>query len=103
MLLGRVANHYYAFRAVFLRATMLWQKDDHRSAPRARNGCEADGHLITADAGMGVDSSLPEFRGAEASGLAYPAKPYLYRFGTMTNARRLIYSVSGEGSLSIIA
>jgi hypothetical protein len=34
---------------------------------------EADGLLITAGAGMGVDSGLPDFRGAEGFWRAYPA------------------------------
>jgi NAD-dependent SIR2 family protein deacetylase len=34
---------------------------------------EADGLLITAGAGMGVDSGLPDFRGNEGFWKAYPA------------------------------
>ncbi|MEA3086374.1 MAG: hypothetical protein QOC89_4071 [Paraburkholderia sp.] len=34
---------------------------------------EADGLLITAGASMGVDSGLPDFRGAEGFWRAYPA------------------------------
>lgn len=34
---------------------------------------EADGLLITAGAGMGVDSGLPDFRGNEGFWQAYPA------------------------------
>ena len=34
---------------------------------------EADGLLITAGAGMGVDSGLPDFRGSEGFWKAYPA------------------------------
>jgi NAD-dependent SIR2 family protein deacetylase len=34
---------------------------------------EADGLLITAGAGMGVDSGLPDFRGSEGFWRAYPA------------------------------
>ena len=34
---------------------------------------EADGLLITAGAGMGVDSGLPDFRGQEGFWRAYPA------------------------------
>jgi len=34
---------------------------------------EADGLLITAGAGMGVDSGLPDFRGAEGFWRAYPS------------------------------
>lgn len=33
----------------------------------------ADGLLITAGAGMGVDSGLPDFRGNEGMWRAYPA------------------------------
>ena len=33
----------------------------------------ADGLLITAGAGMGVDSGLPDFRGSEGFWKAYPA------------------------------
>jgi NAD-dependent SIR2 family protein deacetylase len=35
--------------------------------------CEADALLITAGAGMGVDSGLPDFRGIEGFWRAYPA------------------------------
>jgi NAD-dependent SIR2 family protein deacetylase len=34
---------------------------------------QADGVLITAGAGMGVDSGLPDFRGKEGLWKAYPA------------------------------
>ncbi|WP_322049658.1 Sir2 family NAD-dependent protein deacetylase, partial [Paraburkholderia sp. J67] len=34
---------------------------------------EADGLLVTAGAGMGVDSGLPDFRGDEGLWRAYPA------------------------------
>ena len=34
---------------------------------------QADGLLITAGAGMGVDSGLPDFRGAQGFWRAYPA------------------------------
>ena len=34
---------------------------------------QADGLLITAGAGMGVDSGLPDFRGTEGFWRAYPA------------------------------
>src|SRR5438309_5449869 len=34
---------------------------------------DADGLLITAGAGMGVDSGLPDFRGREGFWRAYPA------------------------------
>jgi NAD-dependent SIR2 family protein deacetylase len=39
----------------------------------ARAIAEADGLLITAGAGMGVDSGLPDFRGSEGFWNAYPA------------------------------
>jgi NAD-dependent SIR2 family protein deacetylase len=42
----------------------------HRAAQAIR---EADGLLITAGAGMGVDSGLPDFRGTEGFWNAYPA------------------------------
>lgn len=45
--------------------------DDLRKA--ARWLAEADGLLITAGAGMGVDSGLPDFRGREGFWRAYPA------------------------------
>ena len=34
---------------------------------------DADSLLVTAGAGMGVDSGLPDFRGAEGFWRAYPA------------------------------
>ena len=34
---------------------------------------QADGLLITAGAGMGVDSGLPDFRGAQGFWGVYPA------------------------------
>jgi NAD-dependent SIR2 family protein deacetylase len=47
---------------------------------------EADGLLITAGAGMGVDSGLPDFRGAEGFWRAYPAlKHHRMSFEDMTN------------------
>jgi NAD-dependent SIR2 family protein deacetylase len=39
----------------------------------ARVIAEADGLLVTAGAGMGVDSGLPDFRGTEGFWKAYPA------------------------------
>jgi NAD-dependent SIR2 family protein deacetylase len=35
--------------------------------------CQADGLLITAGAGMGIDSGLPDFRGPQGFWKAYPA------------------------------
>lgn len=47
---------------------------DAESLQRAVNAVrEADGLIITAGAGMGVDSGLPDFRGAEGFWNAYPA------------------------------
>ena len=43
------------------------------NATAARLIDEADGLLIAAGAGMGVDSGLPDFRGAEGFWTAYPA------------------------------
>ena len=39
----------------------------------ARLIAEADGLLVTAGAGLGVDSGLPVFRGNEGMWQAYPA------------------------------
>ena len=47
---------------------------------------EADGLLITAGAGMGVDSGLPDFRGPEGFWRAYPAAKLLgLRFEELAN------------------
>ena len=47
---------------------------------------EADAILITAGAGMGVDSGLPDFRGNEGFWKAYPViKDLGYRFSEMAN------------------
>jgi NAD-dependent SIR2 family protein deacetylase len=49
---------------------------------------EADAILITAGAGMGVDSGLPDFRGVEGFWKAYPViKDLGYRFEDMANPR----------------
>jgi NAD-dependent SIR2 family protein deacetylase len=49
---------------------------------------EADGLLVTAGAGMGVDSGLPDFRGAEGFWRAYPAlKQHRLTFQDMANPR----------------
>lgn len=49
---------------------------------------EADAILITAGAGMGVDSGLPDFRGTEGFWKAYPViKDLGYRFEEMANPR----------------
>jgi len=47
---------------------------------------DADGLLITAGAGMGVDSGLPDFRGAEGFWRAYPAlRHHGFSFEDMAN------------------
>ena len=47
---------------------------------------EADGLLITAGAGMGVDSGLPDFRGADGFWRAYPAlRHHGFSFEDMAN------------------
>ncbi|MDB5781273.1 Sir2 family NAD-dependent protein deacetylase [Caballeronia mineralivorans] len=47
---------------------------------------EADGLLITAGAGMGVDSGLPDFRGPEGFWRAYPAlRHHGFAFEDMAN------------------
>lgn len=48
----------------------LNRDDLHRAAELIR---DADGLLITAGAGMGVDSGLPDFRGTAGFWQAYPA------------------------------
>ena len=49
---------------------------------------EADGMLVTAGAGMGVDSGLPDYRGAEGFWRAYPAlKQQRLTFQDMANPR----------------
>jgi NAD-dependent SIR2 family protein deacetylase len=51
---------------------------------------EADGLIVTAGAGMGVDSGLPDFRGADGFWRAYPAlKDHLLTFQDMANPRTL--------------
>lgn len=47
--------------------------EDKSFAHAARLVSQADGLLITAGAGMGVDSGLPDFRGREGFWRAYPA------------------------------
>lgn len=54
---------------------------------------EADGLLITAGAGMGVDSGLPDFRGAEGFWRTYPAlRTHQLTFQDMANPRTLVKS-----------
>jgi NAD-dependent SIR2 family protein deacetylase len=49
---------------------------------------EADGMLVTAGAGMGVDSGLPDYRGADGFWRAYPAlKQQRLTFQDMANPR----------------
>lgn len=51
---------------------------------------DADGVLVTAGAGMGVDSGLPDFRGAEGFWRAYPAlRWHRLTFQDMANPRVL--------------
>ena len=49
---------------------MCWQKECRRCVELID---QADGLLITAGAGMGVDSGLPDFRGPQGFWRAYPA------------------------------
>lgn len=50
---------------------------------------DAGGLLITAGAGMGVDSGLPDFRGSEGFWRAYPAlQLYDLSFEDMANPAR---------------
>ncbi|MFM0648632.1 NAD-dependent deacetylase [Paraburkholderia bryophila] len=52
---------------------------------------DADGLLITAGAGMGVDSGLPDFRGAEGFWRSYPAlRKHQLTFQDMANPRTLV-------------
>lgn len=54
---------------------------------------EADGLLVTAGAGMGVDSGLPDFRGAEGFWRSYPAlRRHQLTFQDMANPRVLVKS-----------
>lgn len=54
---------------------------------------EADSLLITAGAGMGVDSGLPDFRGAEGFWRSYPAlRKHQLTFQDMANPRTLVKS-----------
>jgi hypothetical protein len=48
--------------------------EHHLNSPVQPNtSSQADGLLITAGAGMGVDSGLPDFRGKNGFWRAYPA------------------------------
>lgn len=54
---------------------------DARTLDRAQTWLQqADALIITAGAGMGVDSGLPDFRGAEGFWRAYPALKQSYDF-----------------------
>ncbi|WP_345815782.1 Sir2 family NAD-dependent protein deacetylase [Paraburkholderia sp. PREW-6R] len=54
---------------------------------------DADGLLVAAGAGMGVDSGLPDFRGAQGFWRAYPAlKNHQLTFQDMANPRALARS-----------
>ncbi|MGF6771498.1 NAD-dependent SIR2 family protein deacetylase [Paraburkholderia sp. GAS199] len=54
---------------------------------------EADGLLVTAGAGMGVDSGLPDFRGADGFWRSYPAlRRHQLTFQDMANPRTLVRS-----------
>jgi NAD-dependent SIR2 family protein deacetylase len=60
--------------------------DDFKPATEAIKN--ADALFITAGAGMGVDSGLPDFRGNEGFWKAYPAVAKLgLRFSAMANPR----------------
>lgn len=52
---------------------MMKQSNSHAIKTAARIISNADGLLITAGAGMGVDSGLPDFRGNQGFWQAYPA------------------------------
>lgn len=61
---------------------------DHKIREAAKIIAEAEALLITAGAGMGVDSGLPDFRGPEGFWRAYPAYRRLgVDFASMANPR----------------
>lgn len=65
--------------------------DSHREKLEKAVGWlrEADGLLITAGAGMGVDSGLPDFRGQDGFWRAYPAlRHHGFSFEDMANPAR---------------
>ena len=66
--------------------------DIERNIEQARQAIkEADAVLITAGAGMGVDSGLPDFRGKEGFWRAYPiARKLGLRFEEMANPRMFL-------------
>ncbi|RUM58971.1 MAG: NAD-dependent deacetylase [Persephonella sp.] len=67
----------------------MYKRDLKKEIERARETVrEADALLITAGAGMGVDSGLPDFRGTEGFWRAYPiAKRLGLRFEELANPR----------------
>ena len=67
------------------------QTDMQKLIDRVRHFIKsADAILITAGAGMGVDSGLPDFRGNEGFWKAYPAIRHLKKsFEKMANPQRL--------------
>ncbi len=67
----------------------MYKRNLKEEIERARETVkEADALLITAGAGMGVDSGLPDFRGTEGFWRAYPiAKKLGLRFEELANPR----------------
>jgi NAD-dependent SIR2 family protein deacetylase len=64
------------------------EKMDEKIREAAQVIAQADALLITAGAGMGVDSGLPDFRGVEGFWRAYPkARELGLRFEEMANPR----------------
>ncbi|MFM0140373.1 SIR2 family NAD-dependent protein deacylase [Caballeronia grimmiae] len=62
---------------------------DEKLQTAARWLMEADGMLVTAGAGMGVDSGLPDFRGDQGFWRAYPALQHLgFSFQDMAKPQR---------------
>lgn len=68
---------------------MMSEKEINEQIQRARDILmEADAVLITAGAGMGVDSGLPDFRGTEGFWRAYPiARKLGLRFEELANPK----------------
>ena len=67
----------------------MYKRDIEKEIERARKAVkDADALLITAGAGMGVDSGLPDFRGKEGFWRAYPvAKKLGLRFEELANPK----------------
>jgi NAD-dependent SIR2 family protein deacetylase len=67
----------------------MFERKLEKEIQRAREAVQnADAVLITAGAGMGVDSGLPDFRGTEGFWRAYPiAKKLGLRFEELANPR----------------